>query len=62
MNWVWANKEKTVCNAADESGVAHSRSTADPELAAWLAAGNTPAPMPAPVFAKGQGVSGTQKL
>ncbi len=41
-DWIFANPEGTVANRANDDGSIDSRSILDPEIAAWIAAGNTP--------------------
>lgn len=44
--WAWADAARTIVTQTDERGVTHSKSIADPEIAAWLAAGNVPTGTP----------------
>jgi hypothetical protein len=41
VRWAWASAER-VTVIGNENGIAHSRSILDPEIVAWIAAGNRP--------------------
>jgi len=53
--WIYANAASEVANRINPDGSYDSRSILDPELAAWIAAGNEPDPY-APLGGGGDGL------